>query len=347
MVPLVLRLRKEGHNVIIGGGNELLSFFSNEIPGIDTIAFPGFKPSYSKYLPQYAVMLFKIPVLIFHSLSEHYKLKKIIHANNINFVISDNRFGLWNKDIKTVYVTHQLRIPFPRAFRFLEFIGIKIHRAVASRYDHCFIPDLPGEVNLSGRLSHGLKLPANAVYVGILSRFSEPDDDQGSPAPGEMYNCVILSGPEPQRTMLEKKLSNIFRFQDKKTLFLRGKPEENALSEKSGKMIYASHLTAREMIKAVKHSDVIVSRSGYTTLMELVSMKRTALLIPTPGQTEQEYLSSYLHNKGWFTGIPQKYLKETIPGLKTSSVPYDEMISESRILFDSALRIFSEDNQQG
>ncbi|HKK41968.1 MAG TPA: hypothetical protein VJ963_06140, partial [Bacteroidales bacterium] len=149
MIPMVQELRNKGYNILIGSGEEHLAMFREEFADIKFIRFPGFRTGYSRFLPQYLHMLLKTPWLLYHSVKEHYGLKHIIREYNIDIVISDNRFGLWNKDITTVYVTHMPRIPFPVMFRFLEFTGIFLHRLVIKRYTFCLIPDLPGEENLS------------------------------------------------------------------------------------------------------------------------------------------------------------------------------------------------------
>lgn len=343
MIPLAVRLREMNYNVIIGAGIEHQSFFQNEIPGIKCIDFAGFKPRYSKYLPQYLSLLFKIPLLIYHIISEHKRLKKIILEHTIDIVISDNRFGLWNRNIKTVYISHQLRIPFPAAFRIFEFIGIGIHKAIIKKYSYCFIPDLPGEINLSGRLSHGVRLPANTIYIGILSRFagvvSFPSDSPVS----YPHNTIILSGPEPQRSLLRKKLTMIVKDNYPKTIILEGRPDKGSGGSESDNIIYFNHLPAAAMKELITGSETIISRSGYTTIMELISLNCSALLIPTPGQTEQEYLAGYLHEKGWFSKISQKDLEEKIPEEINQKVPGDEIISQSRLLLEGALIKLSED----
>ena len=174
MIPVAKKLREMNNNVIIASGEEHLSLFRLEFPGITCIPFPGFKPAYSRYFPQYISLLFKIPVLIWHIVREHFRLKRLITENNIDIVISDNRFGLWHRNIVSVYVTHMPLVPLPGNLRFLEHVGVLLHRMIIKKYTFCFIPDLPGDLNLSGRLSHGLKLPDNVRYIGILSRFSSP-----------------------------------------------------------------------------------------------------------------------------------------------------------------------------
>jgi len=346
MIPLAEKLRDMGNNIFIGAGKEHLLFFRNEMPGLIYINFPGFRPGYSKFLPQYLALLFRTPVLIYHIILEHFRLKKLIHENAIDIVISDNRFGLWNKKVKTVYVTHMPVIPFPKLFTFLEFIGIILHRTVMKKYTFCFIPDLPGDLNLSGRLSHGVKLPFNARYIGLLSRFtglnSSPDDN---PAGFDHYT-IILSGTEPQREILKQKLAGLFNGKDVPVLILEGKPGNAIEMVRTDNIISYNHLPSRQIKEVIIGSRSIITRSGYTTVMELISLNCSALLIPTPGQTEQEYLAAYLSEKGWFTTISQKNINSGIilPSVK-SGCPR-EIIEQSRLLLDKALKELSEEEQE-
>ena len=347
MIPLAEKLRAGGNNIFIGAGEEHLSMFRRELPGLTYISFPGFRPGYSRHFPSWLVMLCKMPALACHIVREHSELKKIIRDNSIDIVISDNRFGLWNREVTTVYVTHQLRVPFPKPFRFAEFIGILVHRAIIRKYDLCFIPDLPGEPNVSGRLSHGLKLPLNARYIGLLSRFSgTPPAESGSF--GYPHNTVILSGPEPQRGMLKQKLESLFRAQEPVTIFLGGNPDKGEEMTRTGNIIYYSHLGTARMAEALRSSDRIISRSGYTTIMELLSLGCTALIIPTPGQTEQEYLASYLKEKGWFLSVSQKNIGTTISTSPKTKFNGKDMMEMSEKLLEEAIRALSEyPEQQG
>ena len=347
MIALAARLREINYNVIAGAGEEHLAMFRNEIPGISCISFPGFKPRYSRYLPQYVTLFLQTPVLFYHVVSEHLRLKKIIRENRIDVVISDNRFGLWNRRIKTVYVTHQIRIPFPKIFRIFEFSGILLHRAVIRKYSLCLIPDLPdNNINLSGRLSHGIKLPQNTIYTGILSRFTDMvSHTEDSPA-GYRHKTVILSGPEPQRSIFRHKLEAIMKDKELKTVFLGGSSETDSPVTISENLIFLGNLPGYAMKELITRSEGIITRSGYTSIMELVSLNRSALLVPTPGQTEQEYLAGWLREKGWFISVSQKELKEPLPEPGTRSIPAEEIISQSRLLLDEALKRISEDQQQ-
>ena len=337
MIPLAARLREMGHNVFIGAGEKHLSLFRKEIPGLSYIDFSGYKPVYSRFLPQYLKLLFDTPLLLFHIIREHIRLKKIIRQHSIDIIISDNRFGLWNRKIVSVYVTHMPRIPFPAVFSFLEFFGVLLHRAVMKKYSLCLIPDLPGEINISGRLSHGIKMPDSVRYIGLLSRFYDLEVNGDDSPVKERHNTVILSGPEPQKGILKNLLTDITDKSKFLTVFLGGDPGNSHLPVRSGNSIYFNHLDSSVMREVIQKSDFIITRAGYSVIMELISLDRSALLIPTPGQTEQEYLARRLSQLGWFTTVSQKKIKDGIPLLKARQEWPDELILNSRLLLEKAL----------
>jgi hypothetical protein len=345
MIALATKLREMGYNILFGAGEKQLSFLRTEMPGLTYISFPGFSPGYSRFLPQYLALLLKIPLLLYHIILEHIRLKRIIPEYAIDIVISDNRFGLWNRHIKTVYVTHQPLIPLPKPFAWFESIGLMLHRLVINRYSFCFIPDLPGDLNVSGRLSHGLKLPRNTRFIGILSRFSGlSSSGNGSPV-SFRHNTVILSGPEPQRGILEKKLADILKDREHPAVILCGKPDMPAGTIRSGNIIYFNHLPGIAMKEVISESEAIITRSGYTTIMELISLNCSALLIPTPGQTEQEYLARYLSKNGWFAAVSQRELNRVTPLPSINSKWGNEITVESGVLLEKALKEMSEENQ--
>lgn len=343
MIPLAKRLKEMNYNVIIASGEEHLSLFRSELPGFSYLTFPGFKPDYSRYFPQYISLLFKLPLLIWHIINEHQRVKRIISENNIDIIISDNRFGLWNRKIISVYVTHMPLIPFPRSLRFLEPVGVMLHRFIIKKYTYCFIPDLPGDLNLTGRLSHGLKLPDNVRFIGILSKYT----DHSSDIPRiSTHDTVILSGPEPQREILKQKLISILRDNLTPAIIFEGRPDSQEVTKKTGNITFYSHLPASEMKKIIESSLAIITRSGYTTIMELVSLNCTALLVPTPGQTEQEYLADYLSEKGWFYTMSQNEINTKLVQREGKIILHGEINRQSRLLLTEALIALSDKNHK-
>src|SRR5512133_2723084 len=172
MIPLALELHKRGHEIIFCADRAVIPMLSSELPGINIIEIRGLHIRYFRKLPMWISVLLHLPHISAVSVREHSELKRLAAEHNPDIIISDNRFGFWHKGIFSVYVTHQILIPFPSPFRFIEPLGVWLHGIILARFDICLIPDFPGEINLSGRLSHGVRLPRNTVWSGPLSRFS-------------------------------------------------------------------------------------------------------------------------------------------------------------------------------
>ena len=342
MIPVALKLRAQGHIVYIAGDKACLALFAVEAPEITPLFFPGFIMRYSVWLPGFLAVITKIPSIIFHSIRDHKKLKKLVKENEIDIVISDNRFGCWNRSIKSVYITHQLRIIFPSPFRFLEPVGIALHRLIINKYDNCLVPDLPGEINLSGDLSHNLGLSDNTKYIGLVSRFLLQSENEKSTVSKNPYDCIILSGPEPQKGILRQKLLNSLGKGDKNIIIFEGRPGLGDNNQVTGKILSINHAGTENMSEIIVHSERIVTRSGYTTIMELISLNCTALLIPTPGQTEQEYLAGYLEKKGWFTTSTQNKSDFIIAPFNERQTFPQSLLTEGEKLLNNALKEISE-----
>ncbi len=342
MIPLAEALMKRGHNVIAASGREHLALFLKEIPGIATISFSGFKPSYSRSLPQWLALLGYLPAFVFHLLRDNVRLGRIVDQHRIDIVISDNRFGLWTRKARCVYFTHMLRIPMPRMLRFLEPLAGWTHRLVINRYDLCFIPDMPGKNNLSGDLSHGMKLPHHARYAGIISRFSGIAPSSGK-KPEKPYITILLSGPEPQKSIFRNLVLDSLADDKRLIVIMEGKPEDKG--EKTvvnSRVISYAHPERDVMRELLEGSSLIITRPGYTTLMDLSLLGLTALTVPTPGQTEQEYLASFLGQEGRFRSMRQKDLgkgKPLIEPVKTGD-PFN-MNDEGKLLQEAVSIILS------
>lgn len=326
IIPLARRLKSMGHNVIIGTGSDHISFLRAEMPEMDYILFPGFRIRYSGKLPQYLIIMLKIPVLIYYSIREHYQLKKIIRDHSVDIVISDSRIGLWNSKIKSVIIVHFPGVPVPASLKIFEKPLFIISRLIIRRFTYCYIPDIEGEENLTGKLSHNLDLPSNARFIGILSRFSKYA--YGDPSIIKKYHfMVILSGPEPQREILRNKLTGLLSSAGLSTVILGGDPSSAHKEIITGNIVYINHLPEKELAELILGSDIIITRSGYTTIMELVSLNKSAIIIPTPGQPEQEYLARYLSDKGLFLAVNQSEISN-LSDLEIPVINQAELIRE-------------------
>ena len=166
------------------------------------------------------------------------------------------------------------------------------------KFDQCWIPDRSENINLAGELSHG-SIPANAVYIGPLSRFSDSNNSNAG------YLLILLSGPEPQRSMLEHILSAQLKGVNGTVKIVRGLPLDMVKPVNTEGVEWFNHLPANELQAMIDGAAFVVCRSGYTTVMDLVRLQKKAILIPTPGQAEQEYLATYLKLQGIFLSVNQ------------------------------------------
>jgi predicted glycosyltransferase len=307
-VPIIRHLLEQNHEVVIAADSRPLEFLRDYFPDLEFIRMPGFRISYPSGNKMIMKMMFQAPAILSNIYKEYRHLGNIIKDNSIDVVISDNRFGLWSDKVYSVYITHQLMIKAPEKMKWAEPLLHRLHRWFISHYDECWVPDLPGENNLSGDLSHKYPFPENGFYTGILSRFDKPGKE---PVPGDLDKApellVMLSGPEPQRTIMENIiLEGLARQKDSDAVILQGLPGSYKEASPLPGVSVFNHLPDAEIRRLIRHSGVIICRPGYSTLMDLVTMGRSALLVPTPGQTEQEYLAVYLSAKGLFFRMNQE-----------------------------------------
>ena len=291
-IPVIKELLKQGAEVVIGADNRPLELLKNEFPELEFIKFPSYQITYPDKGSMVLKMLFSIPKIWNGIKKEHHLLQAIIKKYSIDAVISDNRFGLWTGLVPCVFITHQINIKSPFGENFLY----RINKYFIKKYDKCWIPDYAGENNLSGDLSHLFPLPINADFIGVLSRFQQPNN-----LTIQQFNnldlFVIISGPEPQRTIFEKLIFEQLKTTKLKTVAVCGTPEKPYQYSLTDTIKVFSHLQSDEFLKCILDAEIIISRSGYSTIMDLAALNKKAIFIPTPGQTEQEYLAKYLSKK--------------------------------------------------
>jgi uncharacterized protein (TIGR00661 family) len=234
-------------------------------------------------------MLFSIPKILKGIKREHLELDRIIDEQAIDIVISDNRYGCWSRKVKSIFITHQLMIKSPFGEKLL-------HKKVLNyvkKYHECWVPDSHEQKNnLSDDLAHKFPLPTNAHFIGPLSRFAAIKQSEF-----EYDVMAIISGPEPQRTIFERIVSEQLFYSGLKSLIVLGLPESKKKLEQKQNVTMIAHLYATEMQEAILKSKTIIARSGYSTIMDLAILNKKAIFIPTPGQTEQEYLAEMLMKK--------------------------------------------------
>jgi len=283
-----------GHRVLFAGNQWQRDYMSRTIPGIETIHLDGYNVSYASsgrmFMP---AILVQIPGLLKTIKREHNWLKETVKSHKINGIISDNRYGLYHGQLPCVIMTHQLNAMSGLGTT-ADNIVRKLHYKQLQRFNRCWIVDVAENAGLAGKLSHPQLMPHNAEYMGLLSQA------ENATVNTKGHLLVLLSGPEPQRTILSQKLWAQLKGYKGRVIFTEGKATAEV---PKGIPPHISHYTilAKEQLRdAIQGADMVICRSGYSTVMDLVKLVKKAIFIPTPGQTEQEYLAKQLQEKGMF-----------------------------------------------
>lgn len=296
-MPLIDELLAQGVEVSIASDGGALHLLQKEYPALPFFELPAFDVRYSTSNMAFN-MLSQANKIRKAIRAEHQAIDSIVSQQNFNAIISDNRFGCYHASTYNIFMTHQLNIKVP--FRFAEKWIAHWNKKMINAFDFCWVPDYANSPRLSGDLSFPSPID-NVAYVGALSRFKKTD--QITPLQDVL---VILSGPEPQRTYLEETILQQSKQLKNSFLIIRGKMEDDSRKNIGQNIEVVGHLTSDDLNEAINSSKYIVSRSGYSTIMDLAALGKTAVLIPTPGQTEQEYLARHFHENGIFLSQQQK-----------------------------------------
>lgn len=294
-IPLIRQVLELGHVPIIAAEGRPLSLLREEFPAQEFIPFKGYEISYPEGIGMAWKMGVAAPRIMRRIAEEHDELQQIIAQHRIDAVISDNRFGLYTDRVPCVYITHQVMIKAP----FLEGVLHRLHRSYMERYTEVWVPDHAKD-GLSGDLGHKHPLSPRGKFIGPLSRFS------GEQLPMERDLLVLISGPEPQRTRFERMVLEQLEHFEGTAMAVLGTPEVKESRTNARGHLIMPHLPASDLEKAVSSSRLIISRSGYSTIMDLSVLGKKAVFVPTPGQTEQEYLGRMFHANGQHLLMPQR-----------------------------------------
>ncbi len=307
-IPLIKKLKENGHRLILASDGTAGELLQQAFPGLPYERLPAFNITYASNPNLFKWhLLLQGPHFLKTLRQELRYTKKLSEKYRADCIISDNRPGFRHKKIPSVYITHQLRIlsglftPLTTTF----------HYGIYKKFDRIWVPDYAGNPNLSGILSHPPKIPGKIQYIGPVSRF---DNMTRKKPAGTTYDwLIIISGPEKQRSILEKNILNHKSVFGEKVALVRGTQAPSGLRYPSSWKII--DLAGTETLSTlIRKSQKILSRSGYTSIMDWNALRKPAVLIPTPGQTEQEYLAAYLDKQKIFPGVDQRHL-EQIPSI--------------------------------
>jgi uncharacterized protein (TIGR00661 family) len=299
-IPLIRQLIQKNCKVLIASEGRIKCLLEKEFPQLSFLPLKGYRIHYSKNhwtLPLHIGI--QIPKILSTIQYENERVREIVEEHNIHGIISDNRYGFYHKTIPSIFITHQLRIktPFGKiADNFLQ----KLNYRYINRFTQCWVPDHESPVNFAGELSHPQKKPSLPLsYVGPLSRLHKLEEK-------ENYLLILLSGPEPQRTIFESILMEELKDFTGPVVLVRGLPGEAKQLKLPSNISVHNHLPSEELNQKLNEASLVISRCGYSTVMDLAVLKKKSILIPTPGQTEQEYLARHLMKNNLALCIDQK-----------------------------------------
>ncbi|MGC9363046.1 MAG: glycosyltransferase [Fidelibacterota bacterium] len=301
-IPLI-RALKNNNEVILAATGRSLQLLRREFPDCTAINFPDYGVCYCRNpVFLFLYLLLQLPRVLVRLILENRQTQRIVELYKIDLIFSDNRYGVFARDIPSFLMTHQLRFRLPQILHCFEFISVLFNQLMFRRFRHVFIPDFEGAENLTGQLGHpwAFRGTRRLSYIGILSSIAK--QTVSDPIDG----LVMISGPEPQRTVLERLVLDQAKALTGHWVIVLGKPDSTMQqSTRVGQLDIYPHLNRSAMADVMNNAELIVARAGYSTIMELIALGKPALLIPTPGQTEQEYLGHRLMAAGWVHCVHQ------------------------------------------
>lgn len=297
-IPIITQLVQQQQNIIIASDGMALNFLKDAFPNLTFETLPAYNIQYSKLGSMVFAMAKQLPHLT-KTIKQSNKLAAtLVQKHQVDCIISDNRYGCYHENVPSIFITHQTNIQLPKLFKFFNGFINKYNHNYINKFNELWIPDFDHQL-LSGKLSNTNNyLKAKTSFIGPLSRLTKSTKSNTN------FCTVILSGPEPQRSIFEQKIINQSKLIKQKIILVRG--ATTALKYTLPKNIKIINLANSEQInELLLNSKHIICRSGYSSIMDLVALQQTAFLIPTPGQTEQEYLAIHLAEKRLFVSGAQ------------------------------------------
>ncbi len=300
-IPLIRAFQSLDYKIYIASEGKQEALLKEAFPNAIFLPLKGYRIWYTRARALFTLgMIVQIPKIIAAIVNEYFWLKQSAKKYHFDLVVSDNRFGFFHTNIKSVFITHQLEIQTP--FKWSTRLSQIISYSFIKKYAACWVADMLPPNNLSGVLANPQKLPKTPIwYMNCLSRLNEEQDDKEKEEiqKNEIYFLGIVSGPEPQRSIFENILWQEGNSLHIPFVIIAGLPDQESYyqSTTNGKLYH--HLNGVALKKEINKAEYIICRGGYTTLMELTPFQKKLILIPTPGQTEQEYLAKYWQAKNW------------------------------------------------
>jgi len=303
ILPLIRRFLQQGDQVYVATRGRALELLKRETPACAFLDFPQYPIRYprSKYFVT-RFMFITYPQMLLAMWKEKQALHKLHQLHHFDIIFSDNRFCVNLPGVRCYLISHQLRYKLPWLISQFEMIPEYFNYLFFNKYDRIIVPDYANEQQLTGELSHRMRFLSESrlLYAGILCDL--PPSTETSP--GKIDYLILVSGPEPQRSIFERIIFTQVNLLPGRVVVALGTPEKKYRIRK-GNAIFYSYLNREQIAEYMRQADFIICRSGYTTIMEMVELKKKGVFIPTPGQIEQEYLARYYLKRGWCFYMPQ------------------------------------------
>ena len=337
-IPVIEKLLIAGFKVIMAAEGDQKILLQAAFPDLEIVHLSGYKLKYgSTKLQTLLKLIFQIPKILTAINRENKWLNSFVRTRPVDIIIADNRFGLYNSNCVSVFITHQLAIKTSLG-KFADAVVQKLNYHFINQFDYCWVPDAAGAINLAGALSHPAVHPKTQIhYTGILSRIKKENSIEN----GRLL--VLLSGPEPQRTILETILLKQLQQYPYPATVIRGLPSANTIVPVPAGVTIYNNLASLQLQQAINESGIIVCRSGYSTIMDVLPLGKRCILIPTPGQAEQEYLAAWLLEKKYVcVALQDKFsLPQMMENAKKLCIPDLSFLKDPHLLDETIAALLS------
>lgn len=289
-IPLIRELQEKNFEVVIACNSNQKLILQVEFPDVQFVYLTGYGLSYGRSGWKTVLkLILQLPNILISIKRENRQFKRILNQLTPNLIISDNRYGVFSSSIRSVFLTHQVKI-ITGAGRIADLFATSTTHRWIQRFTECWVPDFEGPESLAGSLSHPQTTPSFPLkYIGPLSRFENCTYgfEKG-------YILIILSGPEPQRSILEAILLQQLELIPGKAIVVRGLADQTMTPPSTPNISVLNFADSKHLNLLICEARVVISRCGYTSVMDMFKLGKKAIFIPTPGQAEQEYLGKYL-----------------------------------------------------
>jgi uncharacterized protein (TIGR00661 family) len=300
-IPIITALQELGAEVVIAADRRPAQLLRKEFPALEHLRFPGYEIEYPEQGNMAWTMFRQLPKLAAGIAFERRHTEELVRKYRFDAVISDNRWGVRSDSAASVLIIHQLRILLSRNLRRGQWIIDGANSILTTKFRELWVPDNDGPENILGDLAAPSLRTPRTSFIGPISRL------RSHPAGSETVNViVIISGPEPQRTLFERMVTAQLLQSELTALIVRGVPEEVGGRSLSDRIRIVHSMTGDELSHAIASSEIVVARSGFSTIMDMAVLGKNPIFVPTPQQTEQEYLAVRLRNSGICYSEPQQ-----------------------------------------